>query len=285
MNINELELIEACQVLFGGQLDVSREFLEYIQWSGVKSAYRKKVRETHPDGVALKGELVQRRMADEFRSVQKAYEDLSRYLTARDKGYNSIISHQAIRARPSSPASGTSEPAFRQEGANGRRRRKNSERPYGGFSSSKPKQKKVAKAQTARPATSSLYKGPVPNRKLLFGHFLYYSGLINWRTIVKALAWQKNNRPRVGELGKRVGWLTVTDVEKIIRNRKGMESFGQSALHQRLLNPKQLESLIAQQKRLQRKFGEFFIAHKIFSPEQMESLAQECKRHNHQFSV
>lgn len=287
MQINELELFKACHVLFGGQLDISREFLEYIQWTGVKSAYRKKVRETHPDGAAQQGELVQRQMADEFRSVQKAYENLKNFLEARDKGL--VYSGKRVQAKANhrdrkAPTSSTTTFGNNQRTSK-RHRRKAGKRPFGGFSHSREKNNNAAGLSSKRPATSSLYKGPLPNRKLLFGHFLYYSGLINWRTIVKALAWQKNNRPRVGELGKRVGWLTDSDVEQIIKQRRGMESFGQSAVHHQFLNSQQLKALIDQQKRLQRRLGEFFIAHKIFSPDQMESLALECRRHNDQYSL
>ena len=45
----EQELYRACRIIFGPDLTVSREFLEYIQSSGVKSAFRKKAMETHPD--------------------------------------------------------------------------------------------------------------------------------------------------------------------------------------------------------------------------------------------
>ncbi|MBU0480587.1 MAG: DnaJ domain-containing protein [Proteobacteria bacterium] len=280
--INELELFRSCQVLFGGQLDVSREFLEYIQWSGVKSAYRKKVRETHPDGAAREGELVQRKRADEFRSVQEAYENLSNFLAARDKGYR-LIAPIRVKAENSGARSYGS-PSGQAEQNSSRHRRKEGPQPVGGFAENRRRSGNPAEGRPSRPVTSSLYKGPLPRRRLLFGHFLYYSGLINWRTIVKALAWQRNNRPRIGELGKRVGLLSEVDVEKVIRNRKGMESFGQSAISMRLLNQKQLKGLILQQKRLQRKFGEFFIAHRIFSPEQLEDLVQECQRHNAQFA-
>ena len=38
----------------------------------------------------------------------------------------------------------------------------------------------------------------VPKRKLLLGQFLYYSGLISWDTYIKAIAWQRRQRPRLG---------------------------------------------------------------------------------------
>jgi len=46
---SEVELRSACQVLFGSHIDPPVEFFSYLQPEGVKAAYRKRARETHPD--------------------------------------------------------------------------------------------------------------------------------------------------------------------------------------------------------------------------------------------
>jgi len=43
-------LFSACRVLFGPQVEITLEFLNYLQESGVKDAYRRRARETHPIG-------------------------------------------------------------------------------------------------------------------------------------------------------------------------------------------------------------------------------------------
>jgi hypothetical protein len=43
------ELYHACRILFGTELQCSPEFLDYLQISGVKSAFRRRAMETHPD--------------------------------------------------------------------------------------------------------------------------------------------------------------------------------------------------------------------------------------------
>lgn len=83
----EQELYRACRIIFGSDLTVSREFLEYIQFSGVKSAFRKKAMETHPDRLTGHDELAIKRSARMFHSVQQAYEKLMQYLEAREKGF------------------------------------------------------------------------------------------------------------------------------------------------------------------------------------------------------
>ena len=44
-----LEISKACKVLFGPEVEVSVDFLTYLQPEGLKSAYRKRALETHPD--------------------------------------------------------------------------------------------------------------------------------------------------------------------------------------------------------------------------------------------
>ena len=45
----EQQLFRSCEILFGSQVSISREFLEYLQPSGLQGAYRKRALETHPD--------------------------------------------------------------------------------------------------------------------------------------------------------------------------------------------------------------------------------------------
>ncbi|MHB1014448.1 MAG: molecular chaperone DnaJ, partial [Desulfurivibrionaceae bacterium] len=112
------------------------------------------------------------------------------------------------------------------------------------------------------------------------GHFLYYSGLINWRTIIQALIWQRTERPRLGEIGQRFGLLNEADVVHILRNRPILQPFGQTAMDLGLLSQPQLQMLVAHQKRLQKKFGEFFLEKQILEPSELRTLLQQYQEHN-----
>ena len=76
MNIlSILEVSEACKVLFGPEVEVSIDFLKYLQPSGLRSAYRKKALETHPD----RSETIRKDKAgmnDRFIEAKMAYEKL-----------------------------------------------------------------------------------------------------------------------------------------------------------------------------------------------------------------
>ena len=277
--VAEKELFRSCEIIFGPELTISREFLDYLQLSGIKSAYRKRAMETHPDRAALENNRVQRQRHDLFHSVQEAYENLLTFLDAKEKGY--CLPPPARRAQPRTqpPRPAPAKPPRPQQA-----------KPS--HAKSGPRQHTRAKAQTTadfrstatQPSmfwdTESLYQGPVPNRRLLLGHFLYYSGLINWRTIIQALIWQRTERPRLGEIGQRFGLLNEADVVHILRNRPILQPFGQTAMDLGLLSQPQLQMLVAHQKRLQKKFGEFFLEKKILDPNELRSLLQQYQEHN-----
>ncbi len=67
------ELFRSCEILFGPELRISSEFLDYLEVNGVKSAFRKRALETHPDRHAGKDPLAQQQTTALFSSVRDAY--------------------------------------------------------------------------------------------------------------------------------------------------------------------------------------------------------------------
>jgi len=248
-------LFQACQTLFGAETDISRDFLQYLQLSGLKSAYRKRAFETHPDRVAGQGEEMERQNAELFRSIRRAYEELSAYVEAREKGYTFSSRHTKV---PRGTYSKT----------------------YGDFDHHTPA---YTSSKIFSFETDSFYTGPMPDRPLLFGHFLYYAGEINWRDIVQALIWQRSQRPRLGEIACKLGMLNEKDVLRILKSRKIMQPFGQAAVKLGLLTETQLQILVAHQNRLQRKMGDFFLEFNIIPPAKLKRLILEHQLHNARF--
>lgn len=234
--------------------------------------------ETHPDRVVLLGERALQQSTRAFLSVQTAYQQLQNFLQGRDI-------RKSFGPHPDfySQNNGFCNPSHQTQTK--RHRRKNGHQPFHkangsrAFSSSPPFNHRPAKPVSQEEGTN-LYHGPIPNRPLLFGHFLYYSGLIEWRTIIKALLWQRNQRPRLGELGVSQGWLNKNAIERILRNRQGLALFGQAAVDMALLTQRQLDALVERQKLMQRRFGNFFIDQKIFSSSMLNELLIEHQRHN-----
>lgn len=277
--ISEHELHRACEIIFGPELAVTREFLEYLQPSGIKSAYRKRAMETHPDRFAANGDgTVPPQNNELFHAVQRSYEHLLHYLKAREEGFR--LPHRAPcrptawRHAPRPAASPRPQPH-----ANTPPKDRAGFQRQGGAHGPQANGARYRKPQTDW-GVEQLYSGPLPNRRLLLGHFLYYSGIASWRMVVQALVWQRTQRPRLGELGQRFGLLQEEEIAVILRSRTILEPFGASAVGMGYLTEAQLQMLILHQKRLQKKFGAYFIEKNILRPDQLALLLQRYHEHN-----
>ncbi|SHO43438.1 J domain-containing protein [Desulfopila aestuarii] len=79
----EDRLFEACRVLFGHEIELSREFLCYLRDEGVTSAFRKKAMEVHPDRALISG-FSKQQCQDEFVSLQTACQVLRQHIASRN---------------------------------------------------------------------------------------------------------------------------------------------------------------------------------------------------------
>ena len=245
------ELFRSCEILFGSELHISGEFLDYLEVSGVKTAFRKRALETHPDRHFDKDPRRQRENTALFSSVRDAYENLLGFL--REKEALQQPPGGQSRQRPGPPPGRPIKPII-PAGESYR---------DGGFSS-----------------TERYYVGAIPERRLLFGHFLYYSGLANWRTIARVLTWQRTERPRIGELGRRFGMFDQEDIRTIMHFRKPFSPFGQTARMLGLLSEQQLRVLIFQQNRLQKKFGTILLEKNLLNDYELRELLYQFECHN-----
>lgn len=73
--LSMFEVSEACRVLFGPEIEVSVDFLKYLQPEGLRSAYRRKALETHPDRTNAY-QKDERRVNDRFIEATLAYHKL-----------------------------------------------------------------------------------------------------------------------------------------------------------------------------------------------------------------
>lgn len=279
----EHDLFDACRILFGSELNITRDFLEYLQTSGLKTAYRKRALETHPDRIAAMGISEQQHDTDLFRQVQTAYEELNSYIDARQKGV--IIkptSNPAERWQYPSPTRSNSSHAG--EGNHHRGNRGDGSNFRHKWQSKSPNWKTKAKPGPQKDRATwdigNRFSGALPERELRLGHFLYYSGIVSWQQIIQALVWQRTNRPRLGELGIRFGWLDNEDILTVLRSRSTQTPFGKTAVNLGLLTRQQLQTLIWRQKSLQRKIGEFFVEEELLAIEELTHLIRLHQQHN-----
>ncbi len=271
--VAEKNLYRSCRILFGSDLKVSHEFLQYLQLSGIKKAYRRKVMEIHPDRGSCQDLILQRSMTHQFIDVHEAYKNLVSYLEVRDTGQGSksspvsfSVNKRGEKVERPGQTSAAERKRFYQEKANIHR------------TSNGRQQKPSEFGPLLDP--KSLYRGPMPNCPLLFGRYLYYSGTINLQTIVQALIWQRSQRPRFGEIGRRLGWLNEQDTYRILQNRQGRQLFGELALGLGILTREQLSLILLHQKKLHRRIGQYFVVNNYWDGARLEEYIKAHTRHN-----
>jgi hypothetical protein len=245
-------LFHACQVLFGPDIDVSSDFLRYLQMPGLKAVYRKKALDTHPDrALTLATEPLV--LAERFREVHAAYRELSDYLTAPAPLKFGMGGPLRKAAQDPSPQA----QAWKRDRTRG--------------------------TDAFRESDHRFPRAALPQRSLLFGQYIYYSGIISYRELIDALVWQKVQRPLLGRIGVRWKWLQEEDIRAILRRRQGGERFGEAALRGGYLTPENLTTMLGWQRLLQPRIGKFFVEKKILANTLVEVMAEKSRRHNRQF--
>ncbi len=124
------------------------------------------------------------------------------------------------------------------------------------------------------------FHGRVPEKKLRFAQFLYYNGLIDWQSMIDAVTWQMQVRPKIGEIGRVYQFFDHSGILSIIRERERTELFGGAALRLGMVNLFQLNAMVGKQRSLNYPIGRFFLEKGIFSSRDMETLLLRSKHHN-----
>lgn len=131
------------------------------------------------------------------------------------------------------------------------------------------------------PGRPGVYPHPrVPATPLEFGLFLYHRGLITYQELIAALIWQRRQRPRLGAIARRWGWLDERAIQAILRSQQPCRRFGSRAVSLGYLNGTQLQMLLRFQRTQHRKLGQYFVEQGILGAAEVETLARELREHN-----
>ena len=265
------ELFEACETIFGPEVNVSIEFLEYLQPIGIKTAYRKRALETHPDRAKALGSFA-RDLNTEFRDVQQAYEKLLLFVETNNGSTLSTSSFNDFKTRQAPSYQSQEKSSYASSYQNTRQQHK------GGQKKSHYDQRYNNKRSKGHP--DHFYTGSVPKGSLMIGQFLYYSGLISWRTLIEAICWQRRQRPQIGQIAIAWGLISSQDVIRILTDRTLNEKFGECALRIGYISNFEQIALIGKQRQLQRPLGEYFIESGILSAADIMNMAHKQRLQN-----
>jgi len=128
---------------------------------------------------------------------------------------------------------------------------------------------------------SVFHTGEIPGFPLRFAQYLYYSRKIDWNTLIKSLSWQFTVRPKLGELGENLGFLSSDDVLLILRNKAFNELFGTTAVRLGLLDTWKLSVLLGRQRLMNLPIGRFFLENGYLDDEELSSSLQSFSHHNY----
>lgn len=240
------DLQRACQILFGQDLVVDQQFLLNLDNSHLKRAYRQRALATHPDRFADQAESVRAVYARQFREASEAYQKLTRHLALRSG-------------------------ATRKHGI------------FAGFDlrSVKKTRETVWTPPGAKAENGRIYDpNKVPSWPVRTGEYLYYSGVVNWKTLISALVWQRQQREALGEIARRWGWLSENEVFSLLSERRKGERLGDILLRHGLINSFQLNMLLRHQEKSQKRLGRYFIENSLFSESELIRYLGDLRRHN-----
>lgn len=238
--ITETEVFRACRTLFGTELQLNRDFLSYLQPAGVRSAYRRKAKMTHPDRFAISATGTRTKQHRLFQDLNQAHQTVQIYLQQRKlfSAGNFSRNHSAY-----------TQPKRRHHDASNRQQ-----------------QRRI-----------------LPARPLQFGLFLYYQGIIPFNAVITAITWQRQQRPVLGAIAKRWGWLSDENIHLIINQRSGFHKFGERAELLGLLNQRQVRTLLFHQRSQQKQMGRYFLEQGYFDEVTLNQLLLQLAEHNQTF--
>lgn len=242
---SETALLNACRTLFGKEVNLSHEFLDYLQPSGARTAFRNQAKAHHPDAHAGSAPHIRQRQTERFREIRQAYDLLIEYLEKRPRLHASSFRNRPVRT--ASPRAGTK---ARQD---------------------------TRRRSSAKPTV-------IPSIPLEFGMYSFYQGKITYQQLIEALVWQRRQRPTLGAIAQRWGWLAEAEVSRVLGYRGQAVRFGKKAIELGYLKPFQVEALLSHQRTLQKRIGEYFVEKGLLSEEETNRIAQNLARHNRQLS-
>jgi hypothetical protein len=252
-NFSSFQLCEACRVLFPNA-HVHHEFLHQLRLQTVKKSFRELAKRHHPDAHA---EHIDTPLdAGMFRKANQAYQLLCSYIRERDVNPVNkppIRKPEAQQDTRPKPQPQTTEKVFRR----------------------RPRHVKLA-----RNPDDVYYDGPLPTFRLKLGLFLYYKGYVPYSAVVKALIWQRDMRPPIGDLAVAWGWLEPPFVSIIRSATELTGSFGEKAVELGLLTRSQVGVLLLHQRLMQAHIGRYFVSKGYLTERELSKYIEEHVRFN-----
>jgi curved DNA-binding protein CbpA len=208
----EKQLLHSCRILFGPEVQVTPQFLVYLQPAGVKTAYRKLAMETHPDRACYTG-VDEAILEERFKEVNRAYEEIFSYVREPDRYILTMPPGSFYRSdRPATKPPSSKHPYFHKGEIPSRRIFIGQYLYYSGVISMRQMWGAVGWQKIQRPRLGDIARNlrwltPLDiqyflrhrHRGELFGEFALRTGLLSGYQLLVLLGRQKKLQPRIGD--------------------------------------------------------------------------------------
>lgn len=201
--------------------------LDGLTTQTLKKAYRRKLRECHPDRARSLGRRV-RELEERCKELNVAYELLEKLLQTRRK----------------------------------------------------PEEARGRTTPAPEPGADHFWDGSVPARPLRFGQYLYYRRRISWLSLVRAVTWQRRNRPSFGRIAQGWNFLRPHELEWIARWRVDGERIGDAAVRLGLLSSFARDVVMGTQLKTALFIGRYFLEQGLVTEDELEELLRAHWVHN-----
>lgn len=267
-----IQILKAYKLLFSQDHNINIDLIKSLNMKKIKSAYRSKALETHPDRAKLLG-VNEKVLAIKFNEISCAYKDLYEFISR-----STIQPVVSVKSRPAY------RPCYSAD--NNNKNRSESQFRYTGKTekSSYNEGKKRSSHKHSEKGESKGYKwnkkqGITKNFRLLFGQYLFFSGYITFSALLDAIFWQRKQRDLYGKIALKWGIIKKSDILIILKGRKPMEKFGDCALRLGYINQFQHNAILFKQTKMQKQLGEYFIKKGIISRIELQRILQEYKKY------
>lgn len=244
----QTDLSDAWFQLFGTDVPRDPEALERLDRQSVRRAYHLRAQSCHPDRASDLG-ASEAELTQKFQSLQAAYT----FMLEQLESLKSVGSGGApAGSASSSPGPGARGPVSPPAGA----------------------------AQGPGYHSDIYYTGPVPNEPLLLGRYLYYSGRISYRSLKRALTWQRSQRPMFGDLARSWNLFGQSELSLLLSERRKSEPIGQAAVRLGLLTPAQRDWIVSRQRYEQQPLGTYLRRLGAVTEQELQEALEDHEAHN-----
>ena len=241
-------LDDAWSVLFNGAPAPRGSALNQVDPDEIKKVFLRAARRCHPD--------LARTVGQDEGSLTRKFQELQ-------AAYTTILAHlEQPVVVTGTPRSG---PGFRRSPQRPQARTASEEARWGSPGVS---------------MSGAHWIGPVPEKPLRFGRFLYYTGRITREVLADALSWQRAQRPDFGSLALELGLLQPLDLGTILDARRMDERIGRTAVRLGLLSSDMRDFIVSRQRQNQQPIGAYFVQQGLLTDAELASVLAEQQQHN-----